>query len=328
MGAIALAAGTPAALSVQGRTLSIVNDPTIAMEASYGIGPLVAWGAGVAEQWLPNRLTNIEAGVVLVGFNTPPASSASADAAAPPFANTTIPIPKGVDTVYLLYPAANPANEPNPRFRVAQANITNPRISSDKVTVWVGWSDAEGPLQVTPTGSILPARIFDQEHSIAVLPVDTNLTMIPPSPATTVYDQDVGFNRGGPFFRPHLAPSMVSTARVSPPLGITVYPLVLSGYPDPFNPPAGSRAVARAIFQVIVTVNGVTGAHDFVIGTSSLAFAQPDSSEFIRLMITPGGGPYVVDFGEGIAPNFRESGQYKYWAGMAGVIYNIMVIHG
>ncbi len=323
-----LVAGVPVRLTVQGRTLSIVNDPLLALSKD-GIS---GWVTGIPD---------VAAGSVLVIIEDGTATAADSDLIVPPFTCATIPITRGARTVTLFYPPrGNPGgNMPPwlswnwPSMEAARTRFTQQSKTTGVVSLAVAWSDAEGPLAITPTGTMIPRQVGPaSDNNDLALPLDYGGRLVPPSAATGVYDQDVGRARGGPFFRPHIAPSAVSSAYWSPAATTTLYPAALVntlGVTDPFNPAASPLALCRAILKINVTVDS-TAAGLLVIGTASLAVSvnPADSNELVRLHYVPGGF-YTIDFGEGLAPNFSEAGQFKYWyAGASGPAFSVMVIHG
>jgi hypothetical protein len=289
-------------VAVTGKTLSIINDPSV--------NETVNWGGFI----IPPFRT-IGSGVILVGLDAIPLSISTADAVVPPFTCATIPIPAGTTTVWLLYLGL---------FTATGGAQLSPGAS---VEAGIAFSDAEGPLAILPLGSVLPFGVGQSPGRPAQIPIDTNTLAIPPGPATTVYDQDLAGGRNGPLLRPHLAPSASSTALWLPAAANTLYPATLTGSSgwDPFNPSSGLN-VMRAIRRIIIS-NSVPAR--LVIGTNSLTIAGGAAglNEVLRVTLyTP--GCWTFDFAEGLAPDFAGPGQWKYYSGTAGAAFDVTVLHG
>ena len=332
---ITLPAGQPVSVSVQGSTLTILNDPTMA--------PSLLWSDPSQN---PDGRPDVVAGTVLVGFGGAPGSPAGADVIVPPFSMATVPVPSGVDLVYLVYPG-NPAGATSVAALTAPAQLARTRSTrnsnlSPALGVFVAWSDESSPLAIWPTGRILPLPLSQGvsqagDARSTLLPVDNNQSMIPPSPATPVYDQDIFNTRGGPYFRPHIAPSGVSVGSVVLGALNTPVPLPTSGPyaytagdgKDPFNH-KNSSAWLRVILRVYVSVSI---AARYVIGSDILTVANPGVGELIRFR-AQNAGTFAFDFGEGIAPNWFNlggdagTGQFQVYADQAGPAVDVMIVHG
>jgi hypothetical protein len=327
---ITLTPGAPVGLSRRGRTLSIVNDPLLVQLPVYDSNTALDLAG-----------PDVETGTVLVGFVAGPITPRTADAIVPPFSSATIPVPPEVAIVYLLYPAVASPAAILPVLEDARTQIGPLSAGGGPIVVSAGWSDAEGPLGLWPTGGILGRRLGDFTHSIARLPLGYNMEIIPPSPATTVYDQDTAGSRGGPFFRPHIAPCGVAGNLLIPAATSTVYPATLAtggGEPDPFNPPATPLARCAVIHRISLSLYGVAFAAGqwvkVAIGTSNLMYngGFPGPGQLVRAVFSANGSQ-TFDFGEGIATNFDgSSGQYQYYvdstALFTGGAIDVQVLYG
>jgi hypothetical protein len=201
---ITLSPGKVVSMSVSSGTLTVINDPFLA--------PVYSQEASTA------GMADMIAGTVLVGFASPAFDPSTADAIIPPFMTATVPIPDGIEMVYFLYLGG-----------AAQlAHLDNGAMVPMPLVIYVSWVNVFGPATLAPTARILPPAPSGLISGGAIpiaMATDYFQHIIPPSPATTVYDQGLASANYPPHFRPHLAPSLPATAHLTPAAINTTYAL-------------------------------------------------------------------------------------------------------